>query len=93
MQIICMIKNQSLIQLILLIWLEFSSVHKSSNLSYIYIYSTITSMFQYILYTEYILTDITTNKYTMDNNNNETKLIKQDHRGHREYVCIISRYV
>ena len=50
-------------------------------------------MFQYILYTEYILTDITTNKYTMDNSNNKTKLIEQDHDGHREYVCIISRYV
>ena len=81
-----MIKNQSLIQLILLIWLEFSSVHKSSNLSYIYIYSTITSIFWYILYTEYILTDITTNKYTMDNITT-TKLIEQDHDGHREYVC------
>ena len=23
----------------------------------------------------------------MDNNNNKTKLIEQDHDGHREYVC------
>ena len=34
-----------------------------------------------------MLTDITTNKYTMDNNNNKTKLIEQDHGGYRECVC------